>query len=115
MDQFLIDRLLNQPARLQPPSPLSVPPIHLNLVLSSLALGGAEQCAVDVGSGLWRSGGTGALYVLNKLPLEYQVESEPAFPLVSLAGLPAAEQMRTVATQALCSPTPAVVSHLVRT
>ena len=109
------EHVLNQPAKVQPPVLLDSPQSHLNLVISSLALGGAERCALDVVIGLRTSGASGVLYVLNQLPVEYSVEMDPAFPVVSLAGLALADQMRTIAAQVLCSPTPIVVSHLVPT
>ena len=110
-----LGHVLNLPARYQPTPPLGCGPSHLNIVISSLALGGAERSVLDIVHGLRQSGGTGALYVLNHLNAEYRVEDHPAFPVISLAGMDAADQMRTIAAQVLRSPVPVVISHLVRT
>jgi hypothetical protein len=115
VSRSLVDHVLNQPARFQPPSPLGWKSSHLNIIVPSLALGGAERSVLDVVQGLRQSGGTGAVYVLNHLAVEYEVEDDPAFPVISLAGIDPSDQMRTIAAQVLCSPTPVVVSHLIRT
>jgi glycosyltransferase involved in cell wall biosynthesis len=115
VDRPLFDHVLNQPARFQPPTPLGWGLSHLNIVIASLALGGAERCVLDVVHGLKQSGGTGVVYVLNRLAAQYLVEDDPAFPVVWLDGNDPVDQMRTIAAQVLCSPTPVVVSHLIRT
>lgn len=111
----LLDQVLNQPAKVQPPSCLDWGVNHLNIIVPSLARGGAERSVLDVARGLSRSGGTGVLYVLNHLAVEYAVSDDSAFPVVSLAGMNPVDQMKAIATQVLSSPTPVVISHLIRT
>jgi glycosyltransferase involved in cell wall biosynthesis len=107
--------VLNHPARYQPPAPLAWGLNHLNIVIPSLATGGAERTVLDVVYGLAQSGGSGVLYVLNELPTEFAVVADPSFPCVSLAGLRPIEQMRVIATQVQCSPVPVLVCHMLRT
>jgi glycosyltransferase involved in cell wall biosynthesis len=111
----VFDGVLNRPAGYQPPTPLAWGLNHLNIVIPSLAIGGAERAVLDVVYGLARSGGTGVLYVLNELPTEFAAADDPSFPCVSLAGLSPLEQMRAIATQVQCSPVPVLVCHLLRT
>jgi glycosyltransferase involved in cell wall biosynthesis len=106
--------VLNRPAGYQPPAPLAWGLSHLNIVIPSLAMGGAERSVLDVVPGHIRSGGTGVLYVLNELPSEFTAPDDPSFPLVSLAGLAPADQMRAIAAQVHCSPVPVLVCHLLR-
>jgi glycosyltransferase involved in cell wall biosynthesis len=107
--------ILNQPARFQPPRPLGWSLSHVNIILPSLALGGAERMVLDVAHGICQSGSSGTLYVLNELSAEYPPTNDPDFPVVSLAGMGPADQMRTIAAQVLCSPTPVVISHMINT
>lgn len=111
----VFDGVLNRPAHYQPPTPLAWGLNHLNIVIPSLAMGGAERAVLDVAYGLAQSGGTGVLYVLNELRTEFAVADDPSFPCVSLAGLSPLDQMRTIATQVQCSPVPVLVCHLLRT
>jgi glycosyltransferase involved in cell wall biosynthesis len=111
----VFDGVLHRPAHYQPPTPMAWGLNHLNIVIPSLAMGGAERAVLDVVYGLARSGGTGALYVLNELPTEFAVPDDPSFPRLSLAGLSPLDQMRTIATQVQCSPVPVLVCHLLRT
>jgi glycosyltransferase involved in cell wall biosynthesis len=111
----VFEGVLNRPAQYQPPTPLSWGLNHLNVVIPSLAMGGAERAVLDAVYGLAQSGATGVLYVLNELPTEFAAADDPSFPCVSLAGLGPLEQMRVIATQVQCSPVPVLVCHLLRT
>lgn len=112
--QGLGGNVVNETATCQPTPSLGFSITHLNIILPSLALGGAERAVLDVVHGLSRTGGTGVVYVLNQLAAEYTVDSDASFPVVSLAGMEPADQMRTIAAQVLCSPAPVVISHLIR-
>jgi glycosyltransferase involved in cell wall biosynthesis len=102
------------PIARQPTAPNFADELHINIMISSLTLGGAERSVVETLQGLEQRRPTANLFVLN--------EAEPAYGLGNigrtrvhrLERLDAVAKMRTVALEVMASPTPVVFTHLIK-
>jgi glycosyltransferase involved in cell wall biosynthesis len=97
----------------QPPSIRIQGLSHLNVLLPSLAMGGAERSVVDVLNGLPKDSSTAKLFVLNDVKPSYDFEETDRIRLYRLHNLNMDLKLRTVAFEVLGSAVPVLFTHLV--
>lgn len=105
---------LNKPSSRQPVVLAGRPPLHLNILIASMAMGGAERGVHDVLAGLHRRKPTGNLFLLHNLNPSYPVSDSEAFRVHRLSALEPAERMYRIAVEVLSSPSPVLYTHLIR-
>jgi glycosyltransferase involved in cell wall biosynthesis len=102
------------PIKRQPTVPEFADQLHLNVVVPSLGLGGAERIVVETLQGLAERQPTAKLFVLNDTQPEYDLEGVGRAQVYRLGGLDTATKLRTVALEVLASPTSVVFTHLIK-
>ena len=109
----MVESLTFKPALRQPAGFDLAPPLHLNILVPSMSLGGAERSVFDALKGL------GHLQVICKLFLLHRVK--PCYPLEELQNvrvhylddMTSAAQAREVALGVISSPTPVIYTHMI--
>jgi glycosyltransferase involved in cell wall biosynthesis len=105
---------LNQPAPRQPATPQFLTTSHVNILLPSLARGGAERSVLETLAGLQRRNASAKLFVLHSVRPSYTLANTgniQVFPLNS-PNLPA--KLHAVAAEVLASPEPLVYTHMIK-
>lgn len=102
------------PIKRQPAAPDFPDTLHLNVLVPSLALGGAERIVVETLQGLAQRQPTAKLFVLNDKQPEYQLGNIARASVYRLDGLDMTTKLRTVALEVLASPMAAVFTHLIQ-
>jgi glycosyltransferase involved in cell wall biosynthesis len=106
--------LRNRPASVQPPDVDATRATHLNLLIASMTLGGAERSVRDVVHMLEDRVGSGNLFVMARTAAAYRESDIKSFRVVHPAGADRRERLRRVAMEILASPNPTVFTHLIR-
>jgi glycosyltransferase involved in cell wall biosynthesis len=97
----------------QPATPTFSDALHLNTVLPSMGLGGAERLVHDVVSRLQETPVTSKLFLLHDEQPSYPTDGIRGCQVVRLAGQASPARMRTIAVEVLVSGTPTVFTHLI--
>ena len=105
---------MNTPASRQPIVPTISPDMHLNILIPSMSLGGAERIVHDILTALSRRKPTAKLFVLHEVDRSYPLDESGWFQVFRLSGLKDAQRLRTIAMEVLASPSPVLFTHLIR-
>jgi glycosyltransferase involved in cell wall biosynthesis len=97
----------------QPVTPEISQPIHINLMLPSLARGGAERSVVETLQGLSKHQATSKLFVLADTQPCYEYKGDAQRRVYRLHSLDLETKMRMAAFEILASPTPVVFTHMI--
>jgi len=100
-------------AAAQPLAPSFANSLHLNSVVPSMALGGAERLVHDVVSRLQETQVTSNLFLLNNAQPSYPTDAIVGCRVVSLDGQASPTRMRSIAAEVLASATATVFTHMV--
>jgi glycosyltransferase involved in cell wall biosynthesis len=105
---------LNKPAPRQPATPQFLMTSHINILLPSLARGGAERSVLETLAGLQRRNASAKLFVLHGVRPSYAFNNTANVQVFRLnqADLPA--KLHTVAAEVLASPEPLVYTHMIK-
>jgi glycosyltransferase involved in cell wall biosynthesis len=103
----------SQLAAVQPTTPVFADKLHLNTVLPSMTLGGAERLVHDVLSRLQETAVTSKLFLLHDVEPCYPTDGIRGCQVVRLQGKPSPARMQTIAAEVLASGDPTVFTHLV--
>ena len=103
----------SQLAAAQPVTPTFANVQHLNIVVPSMSLGGAERLIHDIVSRLQETSVSSKLFILNDVHPAYSTDGIQGCQVVSLAGQPSPARMRTIAAEVLASGTSTVFTHMV--
>jgi len=87
---------------------------HINILVPSLTLGGAERSVVETLLGLAEATTTASLFVSHEATPAYAIESTPSRRVRVLHKLELAGKMKTVALEVLASPCPVLFTHMVK-
>jgi glycosyltransferase involved in cell wall biosynthesis len=104
---------LNRPAERQPSTPQFFLPSHVNVLVASLARGGAERIVLEDVYGLRRRKSSGKLFVLHDARPSYPLDdlgNVRAYPLHALEPM---ARLRAVASEVLASPEQTLFTHLI--
>jgi glycosyltransferase involved in cell wall biosynthesis len=105
---------LNQVSRIQPVAPDWRPALHVNILIASMAIGGAERNVHDTLIGLAQRRATGKLFLLHDVISAYEVRDSDQFRVFRLGKLEKRRKLQTVALEVLASPCPVLYTHLIR-
>jgi glycosyltransferase involved in cell wall biosynthesis len=105
---------LNQPAQRQPATPHFLMTQHLNVLLPSLARGGAERSVLETLTGLQRRNASGKLFVLHNVRPGYSFNTTANIQAFRLHALDMPAKLHTVAAEVLASPEPLIFTHMVK-
>ncbi len=97
----------------QPVTPEITHSHHINIMLPSLARGGAERSVLETLQGLVKAGATSKLFLLAEHKPCYEYKGEPGRKVYRLHSLDAATKMRMAAFEILASPNPVVFTHMI--
>ncbi len=114
LDMAALERLRNRPAKLQPTVVDVNRRVHINLLVASLTMGGAERLVLDLVEALEGRIRGGTLFVLGRVPVAYEAPLLKDFRIVHLRGRNRRDKLRQVALDVLTSPNSTVITHLVR-
>jgi glycosyltransferase involved in cell wall biosynthesis len=110
----MMDIPLNKAAARQPCAPLIIPSFHVNILIASMTVGGAERIVHDILTGLESRRPTGKLFIMHDLVPSYPLESVEGFPVIRLGRLERSARIPTVALEVLTSPSSVLYTHLIR-
>jgi glycosyltransferase involved in cell wall biosynthesis len=99
-----------QPVCLEPADDL-----HINILLPSLALGGAERSVLETLQGLAKRSPTAKLFLMNEAEPSYAVTNIGRAKVIRLRKREMLAKLRTVALEVLASATPVLFTHLIKT
>jgi glycosyltransferase involved in cell wall biosynthesis len=105
--------VLNRPADRQPVTPQIRRDRHVNILITSMALGGAERIVHEILMGLAPHKPTSKLFVMYQANPSYPVEDSERMRVFSLASLDEDRMVRTVALEVLASPHRVLYTHMV--
>ncbi|HXC01519.1 MAG TPA: glycosyltransferase [Opitutaceae bacterium] len=105
---------LNQPAPRQPVTPQFLMPSHINILLPSLARGGAERSVLETLTGLQRRNSSAKLFVLYGIHPSYAFNSTANVQVFRLNQSDLQVRLHTVAAEVLASPEPLVFTHMIK-
>ncbi len=106
---------LNKPASRQPRMVVLSPPLHINILVASMTLGGAERYVHDMLIGLERRQPTGKLFVMHDLVPSYPIQSSELFRVIQLGKSCRSTRLQTIAMEVMTSPSRFLYTHLIRT
>ncbi len=86
---------------------------HINLMLPSLARGGAERSVIETLQGLGKNPVTSKLFILADVKPSYDYKGDPQRRVYRLHSLDLESKMRMAAFEILASPTPVVFTHMI--
>jgi len=104
----------SQLAATQPATPTFADALHLNLVVPTLTLGGAERLVHDLVSRLQHTPVTSKLFLFHDVQPSYPTDGIGGCQVVRMAGHASPARMRTIAAEVLASGTPTVFTHMVQ-
>jgi glycosyltransferase involved in cell wall biosynthesis len=110
----MIPPQLLAPAKRQPVAPEFPDELHINVLIPSLTLGGAERCVVETFQGLAARRFAGKLFVLSEAEPAYTLGKSDQLRVYRLPQQQMAAKLRNVALEVLASPTPVVFTHLIK-
>jgi len=105
---------LNQPAPRQPATPQFLMTSHINILLPSLARGGAERSVLETLTGLQRRNASGKLFVLHHVRPGYPFNNPPNVQVFRLNQPDMPAKLHAVAAEVLASPEPLVYTHMIK-
>ncbi len=105
---------MNRPSPRQPPTPQFPLPSHLNILVASMARGGAERIVLETVTGLQRRGSTAKVFVYQDVRPSFTLPPGPNVRVFALQPQEPAARLHTVATEVLASPEPRCFTHLIR-
>jgi glycosyltransferase involved in cell wall biosynthesis len=105
---------LEKPAERQPVTPRFLMTSHINVLLPSLARGGAERSVLETLNGLQRRNSSGKMFVLHRTQPSYYFDGPGNIELHWLDSPDMAVKMHSVAMEVLASPEPVVFTHMVK-
>jgi glycosyltransferase involved in cell wall biosynthesis len=106
---------LNGAASRQPRTPVLTPPLHINILIASMTLGGAERYVHDMLIGLENRQPTGKLFLMHDLVPSYAVQSSESFPVIRLGKSCRSTRLQAIAMEVTTSPSRLLYTHLIRT
>lgn len=109
-----LEALRNRRAAIQPVSVDVYRRQHLNMVVASLTMGGAERLVLDVARALDGRIASGTLFVLGRTVTSHEPPPLKDFRIVHVHGRDRRDKIGRVALEVLSSPNPVVITHLVR-
>lgn len=104
---------LNPRASHQPITPDIRPELHINILIPSMTLGGAERSVHDILTGLKQRNPSVKLFLLYHVSPSYPIEDTERFRVFQMGNLPHCRKLQTVALEVLASPSPVLYTHLV--
>ena len=105
---------LNRPAERQPSTPQFFLPSYLNVLVTSLARGGAERIVLETVSGLRRRKSSGKLFVLYDSRSGYPLENLGNVRAYPLYAQKPRDRLHTVAAEVLASPEQLLFTHMIK-
>jgi glycosyltransferase involved in cell wall biosynthesis len=102
----------NRLAAQQPATPSFADGLHVNTILPSMNLGGAERLVHDMISQLQGTAITSKLFLLHDVQPCYPTDGIRGCQVVRLEGHASPSRMRMIATEVLASRTPTVFAHM---
>ena len=105
---------LNQPAPRQPAAPQFLMASHINILLPSLARGGAERIVLETLAGLQRRNASAKLFVLHEIRPSYSLGNQANVQVFHLSQAAMPAKLHTVAAEVLASPEPLVYTHMIK-
>jgi glycosyltransferase involved in cell wall biosynthesis len=114
MKPFKLDPPLNVVAKEQPIIPDIRPDLHLNILIASMTIGGAERCVHDLLTGLSKRSPTGKLFIMHEVIPSYPLTDSERFRVFRLGRLDRQHKLDTVTAEVLTSPMPVIYTHLIR-
>jgi glycosyltransferase involved in cell wall biosynthesis len=104
---------LNKPALRQPATPQFLITSHINILLPSLARGGAERSVLETLAGLQRRNTSAKLFILHGIRPSYAFSNTANVQVFRLNQADLQAKLHTVAAEVLASPEPLVYTHMV--
>lgn len=105
---------LNRPAARQPSTPQFFLPSYLNVLVTSLARGGAERIVLETLSGLQRRKSSGKLFILFDSRAGYPLENLGNIRAYPLHAQKPRDRLHTVAAEVLASPEQLLFTHMIK-
>jgi glycosyltransferase involved in cell wall biosynthesis len=105
---------LNKPAPRQPATPQFLMTSHINILLPSLARGGAERIVLETLAGLQRRNASAKLFVLHGVRSGYPFNNTGNVQIFRLSPPDLPAKLHAVAAEVLASPEPLVYTHMVK-
>lgn len=109
-----VGTIRNRPSSLYLPEAELFDGGHLNLIVPSMTLGGAERCVRDVAQALQGRVRSGKLFIMGQVGATYPVDDLKSFEIVRPRGIDRAARLRRVAVEILASPNPSAITHIIR-
>jgi glycosyltransferase involved in cell wall biosynthesis len=104
---------LNKPAPRQPATPQFLTTSHFNVLLPSLARGGAERSVLETLAGLQRRNASAKLFVLHQVRPGYSFNNTGNVQIFRLNAPDMQAKLHLVAAEVLASPESLVYTHLI--
>jgi glycosyltransferase involved in cell wall biosynthesis len=104
----------NQPALRQPPILKYTTPGHINILVASLARGGAERIVLETLAGLQRRNVAAKLFVLYQNHANFSYTPPGNVQVFRLHTLSAEARLHKIASEVLASPDPMLYTHLIK-
>lgn len=105
---------LDPPARRQPPALKFAASGHVNILIESLARGGAERIVLETIAGLEKSNVSVKLFVLYQTGVSYRLPPMANVEVFRLHQLEPSARVQKIAGEVLVSPQPVLYTHLIR-
>jgi len=105
---------MNRPAARQPSTPQFFLPSYLNVLVTSMARGGAERIVLETVSGLQRRKSSGKLFVLFDSRSGYPLENLGSIRAYPLHAQKPQDRLHTVAAEVLASPEQLLFTHMIK-
>jgi glycosyltransferase involved in cell wall biosynthesis len=105
---------MNRPAERQPPALKYSTPGHVNILIASLARGGAERIVLETLSGLQRRNTPAKLFVLYENRASFGFAPAANVQVLRLHALEPLARLQKVADEVLASPEPVLYTHLIK-
>jgi glycosyltransferase involved in cell wall biosynthesis len=105
---------MNRPAERQPPALKYSTPGHINILIASLARGGAERIVLETLSGLQRRNTPAKLFVLYENRASFAFAPASNVQVLRLHALEPLARLQKVADEVLASPEPVLYTHLIK-
>jgi glycosyltransferase involved in cell wall biosynthesis len=103
---------VEQPARRQPPAVRYTTPGHMNIVIESLARGGAERIVLETISSLLSRNVSIKLFVMHEAAASFPLPTAPNLEVFRLGKLELPLRIQKIVAEVTASPQPVVYTHL---
>ena len=105
---------VEKPAERQPATPQFLMSSHINVLLPSLARGGAERIVLETFKGLQRRNSSGKLFVLHNTRSSYGFDGTGNIKIFRLNSPDMTVKLHSVATEVIASSGPVLFTHMVK-